>query len=437
MDKTEKYISNLGRMVRHETISAYDQTDLTKYREFHKLLAELFPSLWSRLDVEEHEGSLLMKWKGESSDHPVLFMNHHDVVDAEGIWTHPPFSGEVFDGKLWGRGTLDTKGGLWGMLQAADELAESGFVPKNDIWFESSCNEETEGLGASYFSEELYNKGIRFDYVLDEGGMITYEPISGAKGSFAMIGMGEKGASDLKFTAHGLGGHGSSPELNTPLVRLGKFMAEADKGKVFEAELAPVLCEMLRRLAPSYSGAMKFVYGHPELFKSVIKNTMVKMAGTARALVQSTVAFTIAEGSNGRNVIPTDAYVFGNMRSSHHQGFEKSLKAIKELADKYDIETTVVEAAIDSKLADYNTPEFKMIEAAVGHAFTDVTPVPYIMTGCSDARFMGKLSDNCFHFVPFIIDAQQLESIHGIDENVDVTTLAPAVEFYKYLMSNR
>ena len=63
-------------------------------------------------------------------------MNHHDVVDVAEGWSHPAFSGEVYDGKLWGRGTLDTKGGLWGMLQAADELAEEGFVPENDIYFD-------------------------------------------------------------------------------------------------------------------------------------------------------------------------------------------------------------------------------------------------------------------------------------------------------------
>ena len=435
MNNTDRYLKNLSAMIKQPTVSFYGQDDLSVFYDFHKLLRELFPNLFSTCEIEEFSGSLLMKWKGESSENPILFMNHHDVVDPQdGSWTHPPFCGEVFDGKLWGRGCLDNKGGLWGMLQAADDLISEGFVPAHDIYFESSCNEETDFRGAAKISEVLYERGIRFSYILDEGGMIMYEPIGGAKDTFAMIGMGERGCADLLFTARGNGGHASSPEKNTPLVRLGKFMADADTTKAFEVKISPVIQEMLRRLAPSVSGPLKRVYANPEKFDALLRAVMPNTSGTAKALLQSTIAFTMAKGSEGRNVIPAEASVVGNMRVSHHQGYEKSLAAITKLAAKYDIEVTVLDPAIDSPLADYNAAEYKMIEKAVNHAFPDVKPAPYIMTGCSDAKSMAKLSDNCFHFVPFLIDRQQMESIHGIDECVDVSTLAPAVEFYKYLM---
>ena len=436
MAVNEKYVSNLSRMIKQETVSFYGQDDLSKFFEFHKLLKELFPSLFAVCEIEKYEASLLLKWKGKRSDKPVLFMNHHDTVEPqdEAAWTHPPFSGEVFEGKLWGRGTLDNKGGLWGMLQAADDLAAEGFVPGQDIYFESSCNEETTFQGALHLSEKLQERGIRFDYVLDEGGMITYEPIGGAKDTFAMIGMGERGCSNLLFTAKGNGGHASSPDYDTPLVRLGRFMAEADRTGLFKKEISPVILEMFRRLAPSTSGPIKLIYSHPKLFAPVLKLVMPKTSGTAKALLQTTIAFTMAKGSEGRNVIPSEASVVGDMRVSHHQGYEKSLKAIASLAAKYDIELEVLEEAMVSPLADYKSDAYKLMEEAVTHAFPNVKCAPYIMTGCSDARFMARLTDNCFHFVPFIIDKQQLESIHGIDESVDVSTLEGAVEFYKYLM---
>ena len=436
MTKQEKYIYNLGRMIQKETVSYYEKHDKTKFYEFHQILKEIFPHITAACHWEEHNGSILLKWKGIKHDFPRLFMNHHDVVGVQDGWTHPPFSGEVFDGKLWGRGALDTKGGLWGMLQAADELAEDGFVPEQDIYFESSCNEETNFEGAEYFGQLLYDRGIRFEFVLDEGGMIMYEPLSGAKDTFAMIGMGERGCADLQFTARGAGGHASAPDKNSALVRLGKFMAEVDSSKVFDVKVSPVIREMFRKLAPSVSGMTGFVYAHPEVFDAVLRRVMPKSGGTARALVQSTIAFTMAEGSNGRNVIPTQASVIGNMRVSHHQSFESSLNAVKKIADKYDIETHILEPAIESPLADYRSKAFKLMEKAVSHAFENVVSVPYIMTGCSDARFMAKLTDSCFHFVPFLIDKQQLESIHAIDECVDVSTLEPAVEFYKFLMMN-
>ena len=433
--RTEKYVSIFSKMIQKETVSYNDVKDRTKFREFHALLKELFPSLFKVVTVEDFDGSLLLIWKGKSSEKPILLMNHHDVVEAQGEWKYPPFSGMVAEDKLWGRGTLDTKGGLFGMLMAADELASEGFVPNVDIYFESACTEEVGGEGAKTISEELERRGIKFNMVLDEGGMIMYEPIGGAKGLFAMVGMGEKGCAELKFTAKGNGGHASTPEKNTPLVRLGKFMAELDSSKVFDIELSSTICEMFKRLAPSVDGFIGKVFAKPELFAPVLKAVMPKTSATANALLQTTIAFTMAQGSEARNVIPAEASVVGNMRVSHHQGYASSLEAVKKIAEKYDIETEVLEPAIDSPLADYKHESFKLIEAAIDHAFDDVKTVPYVMTGASDARFMGKLCDNAYRFVPFIIDEQQLESIHGLNENVDLSTLAPAIDFYRYIIT--
>lgn len=431
----EKYINNFAAMIKAETVSYEDQTDKSKFYEFHELLKKLFPSLFAVVELEDFDGSLLLKWKGKNPDAmPVMLMNHLDVVEAQGKWEHEPFSGDVADGKLWGRGTLDNKGGLWGMLQAADELAEEGFVPETDIYFESACTEEVGGEGAMAISQALFDRGIRFSMILDEGGMIISEPIAGAKGTFAMVGMGEKGCAELKFIARGNGGHASTPERGTPLVRLGKFMEAADSQSIFKSELSPVIMEMFKRLAPSIDGPLGKLLGNAKAFKPLIASVMPKVSATANALLKTTIAFTMANGSDARNVIPAEAWVVGNMRVSHHQGYESSLAAIKKLAAKYDIETEVLTPSVDSPLADFNSDAFKQIEASVTHAFPDVKTVPYIMTGASDGRFMGKLTDNCFRFVPFIISEEQMESVHGINENVDIATLEPAVEFYKHLI---
>ena len=440
-NREEKYSKTLSAILSCETVSVENQTDLTKFYRFHDLLRELYPHLFAVAEFEEYGACILMKWKGKPSKEnadklPVLFMNHFDVVEAQGEWKHDAFSGDIADGKVWGRGALDTKGGLWGMLTAADELIEEGFVPDRDIYFESSSSEEIthSSFGAFTIAKVLEERGIRFEWILDEGGMIMHEPISGVDGTFAMVGLGEKGCSSLKFVAKGKGGHASAPENDTPLVRLGRFMNEADKMNVFKKELSPVIREMFKRLSTCVSFPLNIIYGHPDAFHSLLEMIMPKLAGTPRALVQTSIAFTMADGSDGYNVIPADASIVGNMRTSHHQGFKESYKAISELAAKYDLETEILEEAIDTKLSDFNSDGFRLIESAVSSCFKDVKTAPYIMTGCSDLRFMDHLAENCFHFVPFLIDDAQLESIHGINECVDISTLVPAVDFYKALM---
>ena len=434
-ERTEQYAQRLAALIRQETVSSQNQTDKRKFHDFQELLREQFPNVFACCEQEDFDGSFLLRWKGNSSKSPVMLMNHHDVVEAPGSWTYPPFSGTIADGKLWGRGTLDTKCGLWAMLQAAEELVRNGFVPNRDVYFVSACTEETDGSGAKAISDELKHRGIRFDLVLDEGGMILEEPIGGAKGIFAMIGLGEKGCADLQFVARSSGGHASTPGKNTPLVRLGKFMAAAEDASLFRADMHPVVQEMLRRISATMSQPVKFILGHPEWFKKWLLKLMPEVSHSAGAMLKTTLAFTMAKGSEGSNVLPQEAWVMGNMRYSHHQGRESSIEAVRSLASRYDIETVVVDPGFSSPMSDYRSEGFRLVEKAVAAVFPGVIPSPYLMTGASDSRFMGQICDTCIRFAPIFVSETQMGSIHGIDENVDLSALAPAVDFYKYILT--
>lgn len=435
-DRNSVYAQTLSKMIRCKTVSSRE-VGQKGFPDFLQLIRELFPHIFNVAEYRDYNGCIVLIWRGKSSDKPVLFMNHHDVVPADGKWSHSPFGAEIDDGKIWGRGTLDTKGGLFGMLQAADELAESGFVPSRDIWFESSCCEEIAGdnIGCDVLSLQWKNEGIHFDWCLDEGGMIVFEPFPGAKGNFAMVGVAEKCCSDLKFTARSNGGHASTPHKNSPLVRLGKFMAYIEKHNPFDAELTPVTCEMFRQLSKKLSGPLKFILSHPVLFKPVLIPILSSIPAT-NAFLRTTLAFTCAHGSEAYNVIPQQAYVTGNMRFSHHQGRESSIDAVKKIAERFDIETEIINHGVDSDVSSFTSSAFNMIRDALSSVYTDVITSPYIQTGASDSRFMCRVCDNCYRFVPFEISNSQLGTIHGIDENVDVSTLAPAVDFYKYLMTH-
>ncbi len=432
--RAARYAQTLAELIRCETVSVIGQTGGEKFDRFHQLLKETFPHLFAAAQLEEFDGSLLLRWPGQTRDMPILLMSHHDVVEATGPWSHPPFAGEIDGGRLWGRGTLDTKGSLWAMLQAAEELAAEGFVPRCDVWFESACTEETDGSGADRISQELQKRGVRFKMTLDEGGMIMADPLGSGGGIFAMIGVGEKGCADLKFVARSAGGHASTPGKNTPLVRLGKFMAAAESGSCFKSELSPVVEEMLRRMAPSTSGPTGKLMANARKFRGLLCAAIPKLSATAGTMLKTTLAFTMAQGSQGRNVLPQEAWVIGNMRYSHHQGREDSIAKIQALAKKYDIETQVLDGGTPSHVTDYRSPGFRLVEEAVGQVFPGVIPAPYIMTGASDSRYFSRVSDCCIRFAPFRIDQQQLSSIHGVDENVNIDTLPGAVDFYRYII---
>ena len=435
--RQKKYLENFQQMIAFETISVSGDNDVKKFRQFHKLLKELFPNVFKNCLIEDFDGSLLITWKGLSSDNPCLFMNHQDVVEANGDWKYPPFSATVKDGILYGRGTLDTKGGLFAMLQAADDLISEGFVPAHDIYFESACDEETGGKGARNIAEILKERNIRFSYLIDEGGMIVDEPMKGVHGKYAMIGLAERNGVNLKFVAKSNGGHASTPGQDTPLVRLGKMMAYFDDHQVFDVKVNDIIVEMLKRLSLSMDGALAFLYKNAALFRPILKIAMPKVSPVAKAMTQTTIAFTMAKGSEQVNVLPQSAYVMGDMRVSHHQGTKSSIAAAKEVAKKFDVEVEVLSKGLESNVADFACEGFKLAEKAVEYAYgNEVKTAPYIMNQCSDARSMAIVCDNCLRFSPLSISNEQMKTIHGLNENVGVDCLDKAVDFYIYMMKD-
>ena len=191
---------------------------------------------------------------------------------------------------------------------------------------------------------------------------------------------------------------------------------------------------MLNSLSESMSGPLAYTYKRASVFKPTLKRVMPTMP-VAKGMVETTLAFTMAKGSEAGNVLPQEAYVIGDMRTSIHEGYQNSLKKVKEVASKFDIEVEVLEEAIESKMADYNCEGFINAAKAIKKCFgEDYKVAPYIMNQCSDSRFIDVVSDNCLRFVPFLITESQMNSIHGLNENVDINNLDKAVDFYKYMM---
>lgn len=436
MARAQEYAERLAKMIRYETVSIPGVDQREKFLGFHKILEELFPTVHAKLEKTEIDGNLLFFWEGQAHDKPVLLMSHQDVVPAEGVWQHDPFSGDIDeDGILWGRGTADIKSGVFGFLQAAEELLQEGFVPPQDVYLSSSCTEEVNGDGAPKLVAELKRRGVKIWLLCDEGGAIITDPMAGVKGNFGMVGVFEKGIGNVKFIAHGTGGHSSMPGKNAPIDRLAAFVNDVKTKDPMRSEMSEYVKIMFKTLGPYCEGPLGFVMKNCSWLAPLIKKLVPSVSTAAAAMFKTTIAFTRMEGSSANNVIPTDAYVVANIRFIPHQGVEESLAVLKKIADKYDLEMEVLNAWDASTPVDITSDAWAKAMAAIEQVFPGLPYSPYVVTGGTDARFYQDVAETSIRFTPVVFGPAQMKGMHGIDERIDIRCLPGCVDFFKALMS--
>ena len=424
----------LSKMIQYDTTSHANVHEEEKFLGFHKVLEELFPLVHEKLERTVIDGNLLYYWKGKSSEKPILLMSHQDVVPAEGEWLHEPFSGDIADGKVWGRGASDTKCSVMAFFEAVEELLREGYTPDCDVYLASSCTEEWAGDGAPKIVEELKRRGVELFIVCDEGGGIISEPIGGIKGNFAMVGVFEKGKADVKFTARSTGGHASAPAKNTPIARLAAFVNEVETHTPFKRKFLPEVSAMFARLAPYAPFGLKLVMGNLWLFAPIMKPVLGRISAQAGAMLQTTIAFTMQSGSDAYNVLPQEATLGANMRFIPHQGEKESLEIIKALAAKHGLETEIVHSNDYTEPVDINGEAFKLVEKVIGETFPGLPVSPYVMTGATDAQFYQPICPSCIRFAPVIYGPEQMTGMHGLNENIEYNCLPGAVSFYQNLI---
>ena len=432
--EAEELAEKLAEMLRYETVSTPGTDQREKFLGFHKVLEQLFPLVHEKLQKTEIDGSLLYYWPGEKHDKPLVLMSHQDVVPAEGEWLHAPFSGDIADGKVWGRGASDTKCSLMAFFEAVERLLAQGYTPPQDVYLSSSCTEEWAGPGCQKLVDELKRRNVRPWLVIDEGGGIINEPIGGIHGNFAMLGVFEKGKADVTFTARSNGGHASAPSRHSPLARLSDFVHFVEHRGVFRRRMPPEVAAMFRQLAPYASFPLKYVFTNLWLFKPVLLRVLPLFSAQAGAMIRTTIAFTQAKGSDASNVLPQEASIGANVRFIPHQGMEESLDILERTAHMYGLEMSVSHAEDYTPATDIHGDAFKLVEGLVGEVFPGCPACPYVMTGATDARFYQEICDNVVRFAPVVYKPEQMAGMHGLNENIEYDCLPGAVAFYTRLI---
>ena len=230
---------HLGEAIRFRTITVAPGDPRVgqegPWIELQAWMEETYPAFHNAAAKETVPGglTLLFTWQGSDPDlDPILLMAHQDVVPVnigtEGDWDAPPFSGAIENGYVYGRGAIDDKGSMIGLLEALDALAASGFAPKRTILLMLGHDEEVSGSGAAAGVALLKSRGVSPVMALDEGFMaVEKNPLTG--GTLAFIGIAEKGYVTLQLTVTAAGGHSSTPPRNSTTVRLSRALIALDE----------------------------------------------------------------------------------------------------------------------------------------------------------------------------------------------------------------
>ncbi|MGN0520233.1 MAG: M20/M25/M40 family metallo-hydrolase [Candidatus Fimenecus sp.] len=432
----ETYALRLRKMIQCKTVSVKDSYEDTEFEKLRDVMQELFPLVHEKAEkMTFSDDCWIYKLEGKDKSHNIMLMSHHDVVAVSGEWEHDGFSGEFADGKIWGRGTVDTKTPLFAEFSALEELLSEGYEPPCNVYIGSSHNEELGGDGIPTALEYFKAHNIRFDVILDEGGAIIEPPLGGMHcDKCAMVAVHEKGRYYLNCTAKAANAHASLTAAATknPVERMAAFMQEIDDKNIFIRRLNPQVTAMFQHLAP-YSGfAMKLLFSNLWLFAPLLKAVMPKINPQAGGLIGTTCTFNKIEGSSEEKICTARAF----LRPVDEADFQKDLESFKAVAAKYEIEVEVDETSEYHGPADMTKPPFAYTMQCIGKVFPQYPASPFILPAGTDARTLTDVCDCVLRFAPIRLSAQQLASVHAENENIDLDAVADCVAFYKHFLKN-
>ena len=433
----EAAVSALGELVRCRTVSYYDRS-MEDEGEFEKLigkLPELYPHVWESCALTRlPDRALLFRWQGKSEGDSAVLMAHYDVVPVEEEnWDKPAFDAVIEDGVMWGRGTLDTKVTLNGILSGAENLIKQGFRPEHDIYFAFSGGEEINGDGAINIVNYFKERGIKLSMVVDEGGAVVENVFPGVKGRCGLIGIAEKGLMNLEFSLSGGGGHASAPAPHTPVGRLSMACAKLE-AKPFKAHFTKPVLEMFDVLGRRSSFVYRMIFANLWCFGWVLDGICRKSGGELNALIRTTVAFTQMSGSKAPNVIPPSASMVANLRLNPEDSVASAIARIKSVIGDGEIVLTDLTHMEPSPISRTDCEGWRRVASAVAGTWKGALVAPYLMVQCSDSRHYGQISDRVYRFSAMDLTAEERHTIHGNNERIRLETIKSAVEFFMRLM---
>src|SRR5262245_20334982 len=436
--------ARLAEAIRFRTVSSYEKPEqhAEALRGMQAHIEKSFPAFHAAAKREfVADYSLLYTWEGSDTKvQSIALLAHQDVVPvAPGTdkdWQHPPYDGVISDGFIWGRGSWDDTGNLYSMLDAAEILAKAGFKPKRTIYFAFGHDEETAGTqGAKNIAALLASRGVKLDFVIDEGLLITDGLVKGLDKPAALIGVAEKGYATLVLNAVATPGHSSMPPRDTAIGMMAAAVVRLEDHRL-PMQIRGTVAEMFDTLAPEMNGVSRVALSNLWLFKPLLLREFAK-SGPTEANLRTTTALTIFNAGDKDNVLPGHAEATVNFRLIPGDTQASVADHVRETIKNDRITITPFPGNADPPpVTDISNPSYQMLNRTIRQIFPDVIVAPGLMVGATGSRHYVGVTDKIFRFSPVRANGEDLKRFHGTNERLSIDGYADMIRFYRRLMGN-
>ncbi len=397
----------------------------------HDHLRTSFPLVHQELGLETvAEFSLLYTWRGKNDELPPLLLAAHlDVVPASNArWSHDPWSGDIADGYVYGRGALDDKANVLGILEAAEQLLREGFQPERTIYFAFGHDEEIGGYhGALAIAELLAARGVALEAVIDEGLVITEGVLPGLDPPLAIIGISEKGFVTVELVARGQGGHSSIPPKHTAIGILSQAIVDLEANPMPGA-ISGAIEEMFRYVGPELPFLRRLVMANLWLFRGRVVSTL-ENSQTTDALLRTTTAPTILKAGVKSNVLAQEARARVNFRLKPGDSADQVLAHVRRVINNKKVTVTALESVEAQTSSSTESRIFAVMQRSIRQVDPSIIVAPGLMLGMTDSRHYKSISPDIYRFSALRFGPEDLRRLHGVDERVSVANYAELVAF--------
>lgn len=465
--KNDLALQRLAGGIKIPTVSTGElgNFDYAPFDRFKEYLKNSYPLVYQNTENDEiNTHALVFRLKGSNPAlEPIVFLSHSDVVppgDAdvknkeENVfrpddkplpavtkvaedWDFAPFSGAVANGRIYGRGTIDMKGMLFSLMESMDNIIKSGQIPQRDIYLAFGFDEEVGGQrGAVQIADYFKKKGLKFDAVYDEGGLILEKgSIKGINSDVAVIGCAEKGFLSAKIKVKGLGGHSSMPPMESAIGKAAVIMQRLE-----ENQMKPTITPLIKGFFDNIGGAMPFAnrlaISNQWLLKPLLLSQLTKNNST-NALVRTTTALTMMKGSDGPNVLSPEVEFIVNFRLLPGNSVKDVKEHIAKATKGFEVEVEEIDITREASLVSpSNTRAYHMIESGIKQIYPDAIATPYLTIAATDAYKYQIVSNHIYRFMPIKINDPEKQSIHSTNEYISIENYMKMIHYFEYIMRN-